>query len=922
MTEARAAATQSEIVGREEELEQMARFVESHAPSNGALVIEGTAGIGKTTLWREGLRLLETAAYRVLRATPGASEVALSLSGLTDLLGPVYGLVRIDLPAPQRCALDGALTLEEAPRPTDENDRLIRAGTLGSLQALAEMGPLALAVDDTQWLDPESAAALTYALRRLGDARILCLFALRVETTPAFDVGQLGGLAVERLTVGPLSLGATQRLLLRELDVRYPRPVVHRLVETSGGNPFYALELARGLERAGRMNSGEPPALSRPLEALVADRLDSISSSAGRLLGLLSLLSEAPVSLLERLDALAALDEAVAAEIVDVSDGVARFDHPLLAAGAYRRLGPEERRRLHGELASALDDPVDRARHLAEAAVGTSAEKAAELTEAAEIAGTRGLPAVAGELLSEATRLTPDGDRLARHERQLREATFRVRSGSFERAADLLDEVIPELPSGDELARALSLRAKVTGDIALQRDLLLRALAESDHPATSAESNALLVRNYLYTGELDDALAAARTAEDQARRTQDAMRLAGATTTRGLMEIWGTGAPDPEVLERAHELIHAGGDLPSGTYSNPNTLVGARALYRYELDVARTSYLVAAAAAELAGDVDSVETYWWGLAQLEVRAGRYADAQVWVERLQDSSESYDRRPLSVRWIEGVLASYRGDVDEARAALDETRARAEAGENWFFVSYARSACAFLELSAGRPEAAVEDIEPVLATPFVERGEPGQTGILPLAAEALALTGELDRAEAIVERLDTRGHELDHPWCLANGARCRGIVLRERGDLGGAIDALGDALDRYAGLAVPFERARALLALGTAQRRARRRRAARESLDAALGLFRELGTPLWADHARAELDRIGGRAPSRGELTPNESRIAALVGEGKTNKEVAAALFVSDRTVESALTQIYRKLGVRSRTELARALHDSG
>jgi DNA-binding NarL/FixJ family response regulator len=781
------------------------------------------------------------------------------------------------------------------------------------------LGPLALAIDDTQWLDSESAAALSYALRRLGETQLVCLFALRLDAETEFDMSQLGSVRVERLPVGPLSLGATQRMLLNALGVTYSRPVIRRLVETSGGNPFYALELARGFERAGGA-SDEPPALSRPLEALVGERLDAVPASSRRLLGLLSLVPEAPISLLAQLDVLDGLDEVAAAGIVDVGEGVVRFDHPLLSAGAYARLGPEERRGLHAALASALEDPVDRARHLAEATAVKSAETAAELARAATIAGDRGLSAVAADLLEDAVRATPDEDIALRRDRRLLEATFRVRSGSFERAGELLDELLPELPSGDERARALCLRAKVTGDIALQRDLLLRALDATEDPAIRAEINALLVRNFLYTGDLDDALGAARAGEEQARRTGDRSRVAASTTTRGLMEIWGTGAPAPDVLRSATQFAREGGELPTDTYSNPRTLLGARALYRHELDDARREYEIAATAADQAGDVDSLETFWWGLAQLEVRAGRYAIAHRYVESLRESSESFERRPLSVRWIEGVLAAYEGHVEEARDALDETLARAQEGENWFFDAYARSALALLHLSLGHAAAAVDVLEPVLTTRFVVEGDPGQTGILPLSAEAFALAGEQARAGELLALLEERGRELDHRWSLANAARCRGMLLRESGDLGRAVEVLTTALEQYDQISVPFERARALLALGATQRQARLRRAARESLEAARDTFHALGTRLWAGQALAELARIGGRAPSRGELTPNESRIAALVSEGKTNKEVAAELYIAERTVESALTQIYRKLGVRSRTELARALHD--
>ena len=907
-----------EVVGREEELERIEAFVTSSAGTPAVLVIQGEAGIGKTTLWREGVRTLEGAGSLVLHATAAASESTLSLATLTDLLEPVYRLVRVELPPPQRRALDVALALDEARDEAEEGERLLRAATLGALRALSDLGPLAVAVDDAQWIDPETAAALMFALRRLRSEPVLCLFSLRLGVDPALDVSQLGDLAVEQINLGPLSLGATQRLLLHELGVTYARPVIRQLIETSGGNPFYALELARGLARAAETTPDDAPALSRPLDALIADRLDGVSDPARRLLGLLSLLPEASTELLEELGVLEALDEAVSAGIVRADGTIVRFDHPLLAAGAQARLGPEERRRLHGTLASSLRDPVERARHLARSTISESAEVAADLTSAATLAARRGQPTIAAELARSAVRVTPAEDVPAALKRRLLEARYLVHAGSYAAAADLLDETLPGLPGGDERAQALYLRARVTGEIEAQRRLLHEALDESDDAAIGVEANALLVRNYLYSSDLAEALGAARGADEQAQRTGDPLRIAAATTTRGLMEIWGTGAPDPEIYERARAFARSGDDIPADAYSNPHTLLGARALYRYEVDEARTSYFVAAEAADVAGEVDSLETFWWGLAQLEARAGRYGEAEQYVEKLRESGEAYGRRPMSVRWIEGVLATYDGRIDDAREALDDTLARAEEGENWFFVAYARSALGFLELSLGDPGAAVVALEPVLGLPFVVHGDPGQTGILPLAAEALVLSGDLERAAAVIDHLEARGRELDYPWCLACAARARGLLLGEQRSFDAALESLDEALAAHDDVPAPFERARTLLALGSVQRRARRRREARETLEAAESVFRELGVPVWAEQARAELGRIGGRAPSRGELTPNELRIAMLVSEGKTNKEVAAALVVTDRTVESALTQIYRKLDVRSRTELARKL----
>jgi DNA-binding CsgD family transcriptional regulator len=198
------------------------------------------------------------------------------------------------------------------------------------------------------------------------------------------------------------------------------------------------------------------------------------------------------------------------------------------------------------------------------------------------------------------------------------------------------------------------------------------------------------------------------------------------------------------------------------------------------------------------------------------------------------------------------------------------------------------------------------------------EPAQRLELGDLLEALIAVGELDEADEILATWQERAGALDRAWALAILARCRGLLVAARGDLDGAFASFERALAEHARSTDPFQHARTLLALGRTQRHAKKRGAARTTLEDALAAFERLGAPLWSEQARAELARIGGRAPSRGELTEAEQRIAALVAEGRTNREVAAALFLTVHSVETALTRVYGKLGVRSRTELAHLL----
>jgi len=189
------------------------------------------------------------------------------------------------------------------------------------------------------------------------------------------------------------------------------------------------------------------------------------------------------------------------------------------------------------------------------------------------------------------------------------------------------------------------------------------------------------------------------------------------------------------------------------------------------------------------------------------------------------------------------------------------------------------------------------------------------------EALVATGELDEADAVLTSEEAHAQALNRAWALAILARGRGLLLAARGDLDGAFASFAQALAEHARSVDPFHQARTFLALGKTERRAKRRGAARATLEDALARFERLGAPLWAEQTRAELARIGGRAPSRGELTEAELRIALLVADGRRNREVAAALYLTEHSVETALSRIYRKLGIRSRTELGRALSKS-
>jgi DNA-binding CsgD family transcriptional regulator len=310
----------------------------------------------------------------------------------------------------------------------------------------------------------------------------------------------------------------------------------------------------------------------------------------------------------------------------------------------------------------------------------------------------------------------------------------------------------------------------------------------------------------------------------------------------------------------------------------------------------------------------------WFLSYIEWRAGNWAEAARYASEVLELESQFGRSDPASNLPAAIIAAHRGLIGEARATAHRAIDRAEAEANRNAQAGYGWVLGFIELSLGDAAAALEHLRRVHALrKDMFMGEPGARLDLGDLLEALIAVGELDEADDVLATWEPRAAALDRAWALAILARGRGLLLAARGDYEGASKNFGRALSEHARCGTdPFHHARTLLALGRTQRRAKQRGAARVTLDDALARFQRLCAPLWAEQTRAELPRIGGRAPSRGELTEAERRITRLVAQGQTNREVAAALFLTEHSVETALSRVYRKLGVRSRTELAHQL----
>jgi DNA-binding CsgD family transcriptional regulator len=375
---------------------------------------------------------------------------------------------------------------------------------------------------------------------------------------------------------------------------------------------------------------------------------------------------------------------------------------------------------------------------------------------------------------------------------------------------------------------------------------------------------------------------------------------------------------DQELLDRGIALEgHMEGEFKSHVIRA--SFVAAQLLkFTDRLDEARRTFTELLGDAVAHGVTGPIPQIRYHLAELESRAGNWDAAMEHARESRAAAQRIGMGALSSEghFAVGLVEAHLGRADPARLAAHEGVRVAEAAGEILLLIPNLSVLGFLELSLGNfTEADAHLSRAVELEQAMGVREPAYFRLVPDEVEALVGLGRLDEAEALLAPFEESGRNLDRAWAIATGARCRALVLAARGDLTGASAAADEAVRVHDHLPLPFELGRTLLVRGTVERRAKRKREARDTLTKALEVFDGLGAALWADKARAELARIGGRAPSSLDLTPTEDKVAALVASGSTNREVADALFVSVHTVEANLKRIYRKLGIRSRTELA-------
>ena len=440
------------LIGREEEVASLLALLDAGDGLPAVAVVAGEAGIGKTALWLATVGEASTRGFRVISCRPAEAEARFSFSGLVDLLGGLVPEVLQELPGSQRRAMEAALALSDCKSRWRGG---VAFAFLSVVRRLAQDSRLLLAVDDLQWLDAPSLGLLRYALPRLTSEPVASLLATQGEAPSWLE---RSGPLLE-LDLRPLSVGAIHELLRTRLDAALPRPLLLRVWETSGGNPFFALELARALERrTGGIEPGADLPLPSSLEALVHDHLDGLGTSALAVARAVAALAEPTVAVVRAAAGRGAergLEEALAAGVLELDGDRLRFTHPLFGSAVSARSTPARRRLLHRRIAQLAPSAEERARHLALAATEPSGEAALALDEAAASAHARGAPAVAAELAEQALQLTPASDAEEVRRRRLLAAERLVRAGDPRRAIQLLEEALAAAPFGHARAAIL-----------------------------------------------------------------------------------------------------------------------------------------------------------------------------------------------------------------------------------------------------------------------------------------------------------------------------------------------------------------------------------------------------------------------------------------------------------------------------------
>ena len=911
----------SVLEGRPTEDRAVKSFLASTVVGPSALLIEGEPGIGKTTLWLAAVEQATARGFRVLSTRAAAAESVLAYTALADMLDGVEAVTWADLPTPQRLAVDQVLLRADAGDMTDQ--RAVAAAFLAVIERCAETGPVLLAIDDLQWLDPSSVHVIAFTARRLtGSVGILGSVRTEIHAGASAAWLQLPRPeAIDRFRLSPLSIHELHSAVSSRLQRSFSRPTMARIHEVSGGNPFYAIELARATDDHSLRNL--PASLPRTLSDVVRSRLGGLDPDVHEVLLAASCIAAPTVELVSKAtigddDQLVDLLEIAESKgIIAIDGNRIHFAHPLLARGVYTEATAARRRAMHRRLAEIFDEPELCARHLALAATSGDDVTLRAIDNAAESARARGAPAAAAELVDLAIGLGGDAP-----ERRLRSALHHFDAGDHERAAAVLEETVNTLPPGDLRAEALCRMAVVrlyTEGFFEATSVLQQALddAGEDSPLR-VQILITLSHSLLHTNQIGAGKNTAERAVDVAEKLGQPHLLGMALGMRVMLGFLAGDGVDDVKLHRALELEDQQTFTP--LVFRPSMQHALLLEWTGELDAARE----ALEAIRLRCMEKGEEGEYVFIAQHVVMSAMWAGDFVSANLVAEDAMERARQLAGISPIflalsmRAPLAVFAGQEFEARRMIAEALEIVERAGTFRLGERLLASLAFLEVSLGNYAEAIGAVTPMLSA-FDPESTPTELPFatyLPDAIEALVQLGRLAEAAPLIDALERNGRTFDRAWARAVGARCRSMLLAAEGDLDGAHAAAQRATSEHERVPMPFDRARTLLLLGQLERRLRKKESASANLQAALEIFERHNIPLWADRARAELARANVGAHGSGHLTPSEQRVAELAASGMKNRDVANALFISPKTVEANLARIYRKLGIKSRAELGR------
>jgi DNA-binding CsgD family transcriptional regulator len=880
------------LVGRARELDHLAALLDDARLGRArGVVVAGEAGIGKTSLLEAAVSVASD--FRVFQARGIESEGGLSYAVLAELLDGGRQPLLEQLPRALRLALESACRVRSA----KVEASTVAAAWTTLLALAAEDRPVLVLVDDIQWVDGDSVAAILFAARRVHDAQVATLLAVREPTASAVELDGL-----DRLELAPLDAAAARLVAAGAPD---------SVLDAAAGNPLALVELAR----LGNVGDGA----GTVAELLFGARVDGLSQAARRaLLAAVLDTSGSADAVAAAAGGREAVEELQRHHLVSVRAGELELRHPLLRSLVLARAWGDELRDVHARLADALPAGADRTRHRALAATAPDAALADDLeTLAVRAAGRAG----SAWALRRSAELTPDAERRAARLLAAARASFDVRDMTTARrlAAQAREDGEATTRAGvDELDARLALAdgAQIEGARAL------RAVAVEIAPAEPERAVRLFVTAGYYFALLNEADEALRVVDEaRALGTQDPvldLLIASAHA-----DAVAAGGEFVQAQQLFRELAQAGDREPAVHADREARLALVEALYDgCLLDRARQVVVAAEHDARADGALGELHVALACRFSIELAAGRVAAGDAAAAEELELAVGFGRA-AERREALGHVAwgdAFTGREDECRAHMEERlRLSEEAGAN----TGGHAALGLLELGLGNFAAAAQVLEASEAA-FVRDGHTLAASMRPSSAdlvEAHLRAGAREEAAGVLAELDRDATRLGRPLAQALVQRGRGLLADD--------DAFDAEFERSLELDLlepsPFERARTQLCWGERLRRVRRRSEARIQLRAACDAFGASGATLWLERAQDELAATGERVRKRGvgdgsELTPQERRIAALVSEGLTNREVAARLFVSTNTVETHLRHVFQKLGVRSRTELANRFTD--